>query len=130
MDVKERIKLLMKEKDWSEYRLAKEAKLPQSTISHLFKRNNAPTYPTIEAICKAFGNVYILLIKRLRNINYKNILGNFFIIFRISFCSAVSFAFSVVIISIGTCSYATSTGTGAPNTGFCKFTDSSKKAKL
>jgi len=55
MDVKERIKLLMKEKDWSEHRLAKEAKLPQSTISHLFKRNNAPTYPTIEAICKAFG---------------------------------------------------------------------------
>ena len=55
MDVKERIKLLMKEKDWSEYRLAKEAELPQSTISHLFKRNNAPTYPTIEAICRAFG---------------------------------------------------------------------------
>jgi len=55
MDVKARIKLLMKEKDWSEYRLAKEAGLPQSTISHLFKRNNAPTYPTIEAICRAFG---------------------------------------------------------------------------
>lgn len=55
MDVKERIKLLMNEKDWSEYRLAKEAELPQSTISHLFKRNNAPTYPTIEAICRAFG---------------------------------------------------------------------------
>lgn len=55
MDVQERIKLLMEEKGWSEYRLAKEAELPQSTISHLFKRNNAPTYPTIEAICRAFG---------------------------------------------------------------------------
>lgn len=55
MDVKERIKILMDEKEWSEYRLAKEAELPQSTISHLFKRNNAPTYPTIEAICRAFG---------------------------------------------------------------------------
>lgn len=55
MDVKERIKSLMEEKEWSEYRLAKEAELPQSTISHLFKRNNAPTYPTIEAICRAFG---------------------------------------------------------------------------
>lgn len=55
MDVKERIKLLMEEKDRSEYRLAKGADLPQSTISHLFKRNNAPTYPTIEAICRAFG---------------------------------------------------------------------------
>lgn len=38
-----------------EYRLAKESELPQSTISYLFKRNNAPTNPTIEAICRAFG---------------------------------------------------------------------------
>ena len=55
MEVQERIKVLMDNKGWSEYRLAKEAELPQSTISHLFKRNNAPTYPTIEAICRAFG---------------------------------------------------------------------------
>ena len=55
MTIQERIKALMDQKTWSEYRLAKEAELPQSTISHLFKRNNAPTYPTIEAICRAFG---------------------------------------------------------------------------
>ncbi len=55
MDVQERMKQLMSAKGWSEYKLAKEAGLPQSTISHLFKRNNAPTYPTIEAICRAFG---------------------------------------------------------------------------
>lgn len=55
LEVQERIKVLMDNKGWSEYRLAKEAELPQSTISHLFKRNNAPTYPTIEAICRAFG---------------------------------------------------------------------------
>jgi Predicted transcriptional regulators len=55
MDVQERIKQLINEKGWSEYKLSKEAHLPQSTISHLFKRNNAPTYPTIEAICRAFG---------------------------------------------------------------------------
>jgi len=55
MNVLKRIKELMNAKGWSEYRLAKEAELPQSTISHLFKRNNAPTYPTIEAICRAFG---------------------------------------------------------------------------
>jgi transcriptional regulator with XRE-family HTH domain len=54
-DIQQRIKQLMDAKEWSEYRLAKEAGLPQSTISHLFKRNNAPTYPTIEAICRAFG---------------------------------------------------------------------------
>jgi len=55
MDIQERIKQLMDQKGWSEYKLAKAANLPQSTISHLFKRNNAPTYPTMEAICRAFG---------------------------------------------------------------------------
>lgn len=55
MDIQERIKQLMDEKAWSDYKLAKEANLPQSTISHLFKRNNAPTFPTIDAICQAFG---------------------------------------------------------------------------
>lgn len=55
MSIQERIKQLMRTRGWTEYRLAKEANLPQSTISHLFKRNNAPTYPTIEAICCAFG---------------------------------------------------------------------------
>jgi transcriptional regulator with XRE-family HTH domain len=55
MNVQERIKELMDFKGWSDYRLSKEADLPQSTISHLFKRNNAPTYSTIEAICRAFG---------------------------------------------------------------------------
>lgn len=55
MHIQERIKQLMDEKAWSDYKLAKEANLPQSTISHLFKRNNAPTFPTIDAICQAFG---------------------------------------------------------------------------
>ena len=55
MTIQERIKNLMEAKEWSGYKLAKEAKLPQSTISHLFERNNAPTYPTIEAICRSFG---------------------------------------------------------------------------
>ena len=55
MDIQERLRKLMEIKGWSEYRLSKNAGLPQSTIAHLFKRNNAPTYPTIEAICKAFG---------------------------------------------------------------------------
>lgn len=55
MDIQRRIRRLMAEKGWSEYRLAKEAHLSQSTISHLFKRNNAPTLPTLESICRAFG---------------------------------------------------------------------------
>lgn len=45
----------MELKGWSEYKLAKAANLPQSTISHLFKRNNAPTFHTVQAICRAFS---------------------------------------------------------------------------
>lgn len=55
MCAKERIKQLMEEYGWSEYRLAKEANLSQSTIANVFRRNNAPTLPTLEAICHAFG---------------------------------------------------------------------------
>lgn len=55
MGIQEKIKMLMDERGWTDYKLAKKAELPQSTISHMFKRNTAPTYPTIEAICKGFG---------------------------------------------------------------------------
>ena len=55
LDVQQHIRELMEERGWSEYKLAKMANLPQSTISNLFKRNNVPTLYTLEAICKAFG---------------------------------------------------------------------------
>lgn len=55
MNTQKRIKQLMKERGWSYYRLAKEAKISHSTITNIFNRNNAPTLPTLEAICKAFG---------------------------------------------------------------------------
>ena len=32
-----------------------ESGLSHSTVSNMFKRNNAPTIPTLEAICKAIG---------------------------------------------------------------------------
>ena len=52
---RERIKQLMEERGWTDYRLAKEANLSHSTITNVFKRNNAPTLPTLEVICRAFG---------------------------------------------------------------------------
>ncbi len=55
MDIQKRIKQLMQNRNWTDYRLAKEANLSQSTITNMFNRNNAPTLPTLEAICKAFG---------------------------------------------------------------------------
>ena len=45
----------MLERNWSEYRLAKEAGLAQSTIANLFQRNTVPTIYTLEAICKGLG---------------------------------------------------------------------------
>lgn len=55
MDIQKRIKDLMKERGWTDYRLAMESGLSHSTVSNMFKRNNAPTIPTLEALCKAFG---------------------------------------------------------------------------
>lgn len=55
MDIKNRIRQLIEEREWSEYRLAKESGLAQSTISNIFKRNSFPSLPTLEAICGGFG---------------------------------------------------------------------------
>ena len=55
VDTNERIRQLMNERQWSEYRLAKESGLSQSTIANLFKRNTVPSVATLESICKGFG---------------------------------------------------------------------------
>lgn len=55
MDTQKRIRELMEERKWTDYRLAKEAKLSHSTVTNMFNRNNAPTLPTLEAVCRAFG---------------------------------------------------------------------------
>ncbi|MBQ4312940.1 MAG: helix-turn-helix transcriptional regulator [Clostridia bacterium] len=55
MKVQDKIKQLMYDRGWTDYRLAKESGLSHSTISNMFARNNAPTLPTLEAICDAFG---------------------------------------------------------------------------
>lgn len=55
MDVQKHIRQLMKERGWTDYRLAKEAKLSHSTVTNMFNRNNAPTLPILEAVCGAFG---------------------------------------------------------------------------
>ena len=55
MNAQLRIRQLMEERGWTDYRLAKEANLSHSTVTNMFKRNNAPTLPTLEAVCAAFG---------------------------------------------------------------------------
>ena len=55
MDVNDRIRQLMDERCWTEYKLAKKSGLSQSTIANLFRRNTIPSISTIEAICSGFG---------------------------------------------------------------------------
>ena len=55
MDTLLRIKELLDERSWSEYKLSKASGVSQSTLSNMFKRNNAPTIPTLESICEGFG---------------------------------------------------------------------------
>ncbi len=55
MDVLKRIDDLIKERNWSDYRLAMESGLSSSTITNLRRRNTVPSIPTLEAICNAFG---------------------------------------------------------------------------
>ncbi|MDR0838437.1 MAG: helix-turn-helix transcriptional regulator [Oscillospiraceae bacterium] len=55
MDILQRITSLREARGWSEYRLAKESSIPQSTLSNLYKRENSPTLSTLSAICAAFG---------------------------------------------------------------------------
>ena len=55
MDINEKIKLLLKKRGWSEYKLAKNSGLSESTIANIFKRNTVPSITTLEAICTGFG---------------------------------------------------------------------------
>lgn len=55
MDILVRLKQLMEEYGWSEYRLAKNANLSQSTVTNIFRRNSAPSFSTLSAICQAFN---------------------------------------------------------------------------
>lgn len=55
MEILKRIKHLRDERGWSNYRLAKEAEISENSLNNLFRRNNLPTIPTLESICKGFG---------------------------------------------------------------------------
>ena len=55
MDINERLKNLLSERGWTEYRLAKNSGLSESTIINIFKRNTVPSIATLEAICNGFG---------------------------------------------------------------------------
>lgn len=55
MNVKARLQQLMQERGWTEYRLAKECGLAQSTVGGILRRNTEPSLTTLETICKGLG---------------------------------------------------------------------------
>ncbi len=55
MDILKRIKTLQNERGWTNYQLAQEAAMTQSTITNMFARKTLPSITTLTAICNAFG---------------------------------------------------------------------------
>ena len=55
MDTLGRLRKLLDERGWTEYRLARASGLSDSTIKNIFKRNTQPTIDTLEAICRGLG---------------------------------------------------------------------------
>lgn len=55
INVLERITYYRKLKNWTEYQLAEESGLTQSTISTWYRKDMLPTIPSLAKICNAFG---------------------------------------------------------------------------
>ena len=55
MDVHARLRQLLDERGWSEYKLSKMSGLSEATVSNVYRRNTVPSIPTLEQICNGFG---------------------------------------------------------------------------
>ena len=55
MDVHNRLRQLLNEQGWTEYRLSKKCGLSESTLANILRRNTTPSISTLEAICNGFG---------------------------------------------------------------------------
>ena len=55
INVLDRIVQLRKLHNWSEYQLAEESGVAQSTISSWYRKGIYPSIPTLEKVCNAFG---------------------------------------------------------------------------
>lgn len=55
MEIHARLRQLLRERGWPEYKPSKECGLAQSTIGNIFRRNTLPSIATLEMICSGFG---------------------------------------------------------------------------
>ena len=53
--VNERIKQICREMGWTEYRLAKECGIPNSTIHNILHKVTVPSFVSLMKICNGFG---------------------------------------------------------------------------
>ena len=55
MDIIAKIEKLKSDRGWTDYELAQQAIVTQSTIASMKARNSPPKLETLQAICNAFG---------------------------------------------------------------------------
>lgn len=55
MDINKRLNAILKKHGWTKYKLSKESKLPESTLSNIFHRGTVPTIATLEVICNTMN---------------------------------------------------------------------------
>lgn len=55
MDIHQRLRQLLDERGWTQYKLSKKCGLSESTLANIFRRNTTPSIATLEAICSGFG---------------------------------------------------------------------------
>ena len=55
IDILEKITELRKERNWTEYELARNSGLTQSTISTWYRKGQIPTIQTLDKVCQGFG---------------------------------------------------------------------------
>ena len=55
MDIIERLTIILNKYGWTKYRLSKESKIPESTLSNIFHRGTVPTIATLQSICETMN---------------------------------------------------------------------------
>ena len=55
IDILDRIIYFRNIKGWSEYQLAEQSGIAQSTINSWYRKHLLPTVPSLDKICQAFG---------------------------------------------------------------------------
>ena len=70
MDIIAKIEKLKNERGWTDYELAQQAMITQSTIASIKARQTPPRFDTLQAICNAFGITLAQFFLEDENIEY------------------------------------------------------------